>query len=372
MEQHKWEFIKKSLFRASSGLRPVAAAGLGLVLGLLITAALGESPLNILKILWEGAFGSWYSVGMTLAYGTPLLFSGLAVAIGMKAGLFNIGAEGQLTMGMVTATLVALRLEGAPPLLAQALIVAAALAGGAVWGLIPALFKITRGSHEVLTAIMLNFVAAGISSWVVLDLVRSTTTQNPESQPIDQHFLLKPFEAFEGAPVSAALVLGLLLCVLVWWVLKKTVLGYQVRAVGLGGGKAPSVAGISVPRMQCLAMAVAGGVAGLVAVGELLGTAGRFRLGFSPGYGFIGIPVALVAGSHPLGLVLTALLFGALQKGTLDLELETTTVTRDLALVIQALMIIAIASEAGWSPLVRFLRQKFLKAKDREADHGGH
>lgn len=356
MDQNKKNFINKYLVSIFWRLKPVAAGGFGLCLGLLVTAALGESPSSVLEILWAGAFGSWYSFGMTLSYATPLIFTGLAVAIAIKAGLFNIGAEGQLTMGMVAASLVGIGLEGWPPLLAQGLIIVAAFVGGALWGLIPALMKIMRGSHEVLTSIMLNFVASGIASWVVLDLVRSQDTQNPESRPIDPRFLLRPFEVFDGAPVTLVLGGGVLLGAFFWWLFKKTVLGYQINSVGLGGDRAPSVAGISVPWIQCLVMMAAGGAAGLVAAGELLGPSGRFRLGFSPGYGFIGIPVALIAGSHPIALVLSALLFGALQKGTLDLELETTTITRDLALVIEALMILAIASGPGWTVLVKALK----------------
>ena len=329
-------------------LRPVAAAALGLVLGVLVTALAGENPVYVLNVLWNGAFGSAYHFGMTLFYATPLVLTGLAVALPFRAGLFNIGAEGQLIMGALGATLVGIFGVGLSPWLGVPLAIVVAFAAGASWGFIPGWLKAYRGSHEVITTIMLNFVAAGLTSWAVLYVVRSTDSQNPESAPIDPAFLLAPIRAFDGAPVTGVLFFVLIVAVLVWALLKYSTRGFEIRAVGA----APEVAetsGIDARRNQVLAMALAGGIAGLVGVVEVLGNSGRFRLGFSPDYGFIGIPVALLARSHPLGLILSALLFGALHKGASELDLETTNVTRDLSYVIQALVILAVSAEAGFT-----------------------
>lgn len=329
-------------------LRPIFAALVGLTLGVSVTYFAGENPLDVLMVLVNGAFGSPYSFGMTLFYATPLILTGLAVALPFKAGLFNIGGEGQLTMGALAAALVGISAPDLAPSAAIPLAAAAAFLAGALWGLIPGWLKAVRGSHEVITTIMLNFIAAGVASWVVLYLVRSNDSQNPESLRVGAGYLLEPFAWFEGAPVTMALPLALVLAVLVWVFLKYAVRGFEIRAVG-EGVEAARTSGIDVKKTQMLALALAGGCAGFVGVAEVLGNAGRFRIGFSPEYGFIGIPVALLARSHPLALVLSALLFGALHKGASELDLETMYVTRDLSYVIQAMVVLAVSAEAAFS-----------------------
>ncbi len=195
---------------------------------------------------------------------------------------------------------------------------------------------------------MLNFVAAGIASYVTLYLLKNPDTQNPETRPIGAGYLISQFGAFGGAPVSMALPLAILAAVLVWILLWRTVVGFEMRAVGQNESAARA-AGINTGRMTIIALAVAGGLAGLVGVGEVLGNAGKFRLGFSPEYGFIGIAVALLGRNQPAGVVAAALLFGALHKGTADLDFETEHVTRELSLVLQALIILSVSADGLWS-----------------------
>lgn len=327
-----------------AALRPVVAALVGLALGVGVTALAGENPWSVLLVLWNGAFGSAYSTGLTIFYATPLMLTGLAVALPFKTGLFNIGAEGQLTMGALGATLAGLACAGVPSLLAVPLVGLAAFAAGGAWGFIPGWLKAYRGSHEVITTIMLNFIAAGLASWAVLNVVRSTSSQNPESERLAESLLLSPFTLFEGAPVTPAVFLALAAAVMVWFLLARTTAGFRARAVG-AAVEVAETAGIDARRTQVMAMVIGGGMAGLVGVVEVLGNAGRLRLGFSPDYGFIGIPVALLARSHPIGLIFSALLFGALHKGASELDLETLYVTRDLSNVIQAFVILAVSAE---------------------------
>jgi simple sugar transport system permease protein len=195
---------------------------------------------------------------------------------------------------------------------------------------------------------MLNFVAAGIASYVTLYLLKNPDTQNPETRSIGAGYLIHQFALFGGAPVSTALPLALVVAALIWILMWKTVVGYEMRAVGQNESAARS-AGINSGRMRIIAMAVAGGLAGLVGVGEVLGNAGKFRLGFSPEYGFMGIAVALLGRNQPGGVVAAALLFGALHKGTADLDLETEHVTRELSLVLQALVILSVSADGLWS-----------------------
>ena len=335
--------VKAAIWRA---LRPMIAALVGLLLGVAITAIAGESPWHVLCVIAKGAFGSTYDLGLTLYYTTPIVLTGLAVALPIKAGLFNIGAEGQLNMGALAVAAVGIL---CPQVTAPLNIILAVLAGacaGAFWGSIAGWLKAYRGSHEVITTIMLNFIAAGLSGWAVLSLLPSLDSQNPESARIAPSYVLEHFAWFPDAPVTWALPMAVLCAVLVWIFLRFTIPGFKLAAAGLNP-EAAQVSGISVRHQQWLALTLGGALAGLVGVAEVMGHSGRFRIGFSPDYGFIGIPVALLARSHPLGLLLSALLFGALQKGTAELDLETTFVTRDLAAMIQAMVVLSVSAEGG-------------------------
>ncbi len=329
-------------------LRPVIAALVGLALGVGFTAFAGENPLTVLAVIFKGAFGGKYELGMTLAYTTPLILTGLAVALPFHAGLFNIGAEGQLIIGALAATVVGINVSGLPAPVSVALAAVAAFGAGALWGAIPGWLKARRGGHEVISTIMMNFIAAGIASWVVLYLVPSADSQNPESLRLAPEFLLTPWRVFDGAPTGSALPMAIALSLVLVVFLGRSARGFEIKAAG-ANPEAAKTAGIDVARTQILAMSLAGGLAGLVAVPEILDGAGRFRLGFSSDYGFVGIPVALMARCHPVGVLFGALLFGALQKGTADLDLETTFVTRDLALVIQAMVVLAVAAESSFT-----------------------
>ncbi len=324
------------------------AAVLGLGLGLALTRVAGENPWNVLRILIRGAFGSGYDFGMTLSYATPLVFTGLSVAVAFQAGLFNIGAEGQLTLGALAAAAVGAIWPGAPWPAAPVLAGLAAVAAGTLWGAVPGWLRARRGSHEVINTIMLNFVAAGLASYVALYLLKNPASQNPETRPVGPGFLIHQFGIFGGAPVSVALPLALAAAGAVWVLLWRTSLGFEIRAVGQSESAARA-AGIAAGRIRILALSLAGGLAGLVGIGEVLGNAGRFKVGFSPDYGFIGIAVALLGRNQPLGVLAAALLFGALHKGTGDLDLETEHVTRELSLVLQGLVILSVSAEGLWT-----------------------
>jgi simple sugar transport system permease protein len=328
-------------------LQPAFALALGLGLGLGVCAIAGENPLHVLAILGKSAFGSRYDLGMTLFYATPLIFTGLSVAVAFHAGLFNIGAEGQLTVGALAAAAAGALWPSLPSPAAPLLGVACAVLGGLMWGAIPGWLRARRGSHEVINTIMLNFVAAGIASYVTLYLLKNPNSQSPETRPIGSGYLMTQYSAFGGAQVSAALPLALLSAAAVWVLLWRTALGCQIRAVGQSEAAARS-AGINAARIRIVALSLAGALAGLVGIGEVLGNAGRFKVDFSPGFGFMGIAVALLGRNSPAGVVLAALLFGALHKGTGALDLETEHVTRELSLVIQALIILSVSADGLW------------------------
>ncbi len=179
--------IGKSLFQF---FQPVFSVILGLSLGLLITYVAGESPWNVFQILINSAFGSRYDLGMTLFYATPLVFTGLSVAVAFHAGLFNIGGEGQLEVGALATAAVGICLAGVPFPLAPLLGILGGICGGALWGFIPGWLRARRGSHEVINTIMLNFISAGLCSWVTLYVLKNPDSQNPETASVGAGYMI--------------------------------------------------------------------------------------------------------------------------------------------------------------------------------------
>lgn len=324
----------------------LAGLATGLALGLILAWFAGENPLTVLKVIVMSAFGSRYDLGITLFYATPLIFTGLSVAVAFHAGLFNIGAEGQLNLGTLAATAAALAAPGLPPVIAPLFALACGLLVGGFWGWLPGWLRTVRGSHEVINTIMLNFIAAAIVSWAVTAHLQSPSSQNPETNPVAEAYFFRAHDPvahwFGDAPVSVAFPIALLVALLVWVFLYRTPWGFELRACGQNDRTA-AASGINVKRTRQWAMGLAGALAAGVALGEVFGFSGRFKLGFSPDYGFIGIAVALLARNNPLGIIFSAFLFAALHKGAADLDIETENVTRDLSLVIQALVILAVA-----------------------------
>lgn len=353
--------MSKRLLWLLVSLRPLIALILGLGLGTAVTALAGENPLAILLLLMRSALGSPYDIGQSLFYATPLLFTGLSVAVAFRAGLFNVGAEGQLQVGAFAAAAVGVLFPGLPSVVALPLAWIVAFIAGASWAALAGVLKVWRGSHEVITTIMLNFIAAGLVSYGTLYLLRDTTEQAPQTLPVGDSYRLALFSGFDDAPVTAALLCGVAAAVLVAVLLGRTVFGYRLRAVG-ENAVAAAYSAISVARIRLLSMALAGGLAGMAGLFDVLGPSGRFKLGFSSDYGFIGIAVALLGRSRPLGVVAAALLFGALHKAAADLDFETEHITRDLATVLQAMVILTVSADGLWDIWRRRLEQTKVRA----------
>ncbi len=330
---------------AAALLFPVAAALAGLIAAAALAAIAGESPLNVLAILWRSAFGSQFGLGYTLYYTTPLLLTGLAVAVPFRAGLFNIGAEGQLYMGAVSAAAVGVLLPSLPAVVGVPLAVAAAAAAGAVWGFLPGWFKARRGAHEVIVTILMNIIALSLVNWLILNPLRNPSSQVPETAAIGEGYRLA-WRFLAGTPANVTLFLAVLLAAGIAFLLRSTPLGFEIRAVG-GNRHAARTQGIGEARIWMITMALGGALAGLVGVNEVMGQAFRLKDGFSPGFGYTGIAVALLGRGNPWGVAAAAFFFGALHKGASDLDLDTDRVSRDLALVMQAVIILAVAIEPG-------------------------
>ncbi len=336
------------------GVAPLVAVIAALGIGALFIAAVGREPLTVYGAMARGVFGSAYGWGQVLFKATPLVFTGLAVAVGFRAGLFNIGAEGQaylaaFALGVAGASLPA----GVPGVLAVPILLLVAFGTGAAYGAVPGLLKARFGSHEVINTIMLNFVAFALVNFWGHDAYVHETVHTPAiaaAGALPRLDALVP--ALRGSPVNASLLLAGAVAAGVGVVLWRTTFGYELRAVG-HNAPAAEYGGVRVPRTWAKAMALSGGLAGLVGANYVLGYKGYFESGFTSGVGFLGIAVALLGRNHPLGIVLAALFFGALSHGGLVIN---TLVPKELVEILQAIVILI--SIVSYEVLERILRRR--------------
>jgi len=321
----------------------VLLPALNLLLALLVTAALvlatGNDPVAALRALVVGSLGSADSVGYTLYYATDMAFAGLAVAVAFQGGLFNIGAEGQAALAGMGITAVALNGGALPAVVLVPLAILGGAALGAAWAAIPGWLQARRGSHIVVTTIMFNFIAASLLVWLVVNVLTVPGTMSPESRGFPAAAALPGLGVPGAAPVNLALPLALAAAAGVWLLVWRTPWGYALRVMG-GSARVARYAGIAQGRMTVTVMALSGALAGGVAVNELLGAQHRLLLGFTGGYGFTGIAVALMGRNHPAGVLLAALLFGALTQGGAELAFEMPAVPSDVVVLIQGLVIL--------------------------------
>jgi general nucleoside transport system permease protein len=312
----------------------------------IVVLIIGENPLKVVELLVWGAFGFEEAIGYTLFYTTNFIFTGLAVAVAFHCGLFNIGGEGQAYIGGLGITLVALHLDILPPVLLIPLcMMAAALFGGA-WAFIPAYLQAKRGSHIVITTIMFNFIASSLMVYLLVNVLIRPGQMQPESDEFPAAAIPFAHEAlawfgieFAPSPLNMSFLFALVCCVFVWIFVWHTRWGYELRTVGTSP-TAAVYAGISPARAIIMTMCVSGALAGFLGLNEIMGYHHRLLLNFSGGYGFVGIAVALMGRSHPVGICLAALLFGALYQGGAELSFEIPTITREIVIVIQGLVII--------------------------------
>lgn len=349
MPSPRW---RRALSAAGEAVWPPAAAlGLSFAIGAAIVAAIDENPLRVLPLIFAPGLGSADGFARVLFDATPLILTGLSVAYAFRAGLFNIGGEGQLYAGAFLAAWTALALPGLPRPVALPLAVLAAAAGGALWGAIPGWLKARFGVHEVINTIMMNFLAVGLTGWLLERFLQEPGQMIPHTPEIPAAYQLQPFAQGPGGawlgldranPLGASLLVALAAAVAVGLVFRRGVEGYRLRAVGLSPAAA-RYGGIGVGGVTVRAMAVSGALAGLVGVHEVLLYRHRFLDNFSSGLGFLGIAVALMGKNHPLGIVLAALLFGFLNTGALEIDIFTQ-VPRELVVVLQALIILLVVS----------------------------
>ncbi|MBX2835624.1 MAG: ABC transporter permease [Gammaproteobacteria bacterium] len=327
---------------------PLLNIALALFFAGLIMLAIGVDPVNAVGVMIRGALGDDYSLGYTFYYTTNFIFTGLAVAIAFHARLFNIGGEGQATMGGLGVALAYLVLDGSlPALLLIPIGIIFAAGFGAAWAYIPAWLQAHRGSHIVITTIMFNFIASAIIVYLLVNVLIEPGQMSPETRefseagwvPFAHEFMAIFGVKIAKTPLNLSLLLALACCFFVWIYVWRTRWGYELRTAGQSEAAAV-YAGIKPKRVIISAMCISGALAGLVAVNEIMGVHHQLLLNFTAGYGFTGIAVALMGRNHPVGIVLASLLFGVLYQGGAELAFEVPKITREMVVAIQGLIIL--------------------------------
>ena len=350
-------------------LSPLAAVIAAFIVGGVIVSLIGDNPFHTFRVLIGNSFGSLNDVGYLLFLATPLIFTGLAVAVAFRCGLLNIGAEGQLYVAAFATAWVGIKFGGTvvnvfgkdvdyswmslPAIILVPMCMLTAVVAGGIWGAIPGILKAKFGSHEVINTIMLNFIAIALVSYFTQYYYKVPGDAILQTAPIGEAAHIPRISQFipgmpDFVPLSVAFLLAILMCVLVYIFLWKTKWGYELRAVG-ANPSAAEYAGISPKKQIIIAMTISGGLAGMVAIGEVLGYRHLYYDGFSPEWGFYGIAVALLGRNHPLGVFFAALFFAVIQRGGIFVDIETKYISKDLVEVLQAIIILFVASLQRYS-----------------------
>ncbi|NUB45069.1 ABC transporter permease [Fertoebacter nigrum] len=349
---------------ADVALVPLISLLLAAFFSAMVLLAIGQSPVEAFNVMVDGALGSAYGWGYTLYYATSFMFTGLAVTVAFHAGLFNIGGEGQAQIGGLGVALVCLALPWPHWTLALLAASLGAAAFGAAWAAIPAYLQAKRGSHIVITTIMFNYIAAAVIVYLLVDVLRPAGQMDPATARFPEGAKLPSLsdipglrelflrvdssgmpilgadglQTYQNVPANVTLLIALAACYVVWLLLWRTRLGYQIRAFGKSEAAA-KYAGINPVRITMITMLISGGLAGLMSINNVMGEAERLLQNSSEGAGFIGIAVALMGRNHPLGVFLAAILFGFLYQGGAELGLWTS-IPIELRIVVQGLVIL--------------------------------
>jgi simple sugar transport system permease protein len=362
----KNQFLKgriQNWFTSSwSGLLvPILAVLTAFVVGGIVIAIAGGNPISAYLGLLEGAFGSTKALSETSVWASPYIFAGLAVALAFKGGLFNIGAEGQLALGAVASAWVGYALPGLlgiklPTIIHLPITVLAGIIAGGIWGAIPGWLKARTGGHEVINTIMMNYIALNMVSYLLNGPMKDPNPLNVIARTPEIAESARFTPIFSGYRMHWGFVMAIIVAILVWFLLWKTTLGFEIRTAG-ANPDAGKYAGVNVGRSIVLSMTLSGMLAGMAGAIEVTALNYRHELGFSIGYGFDAIAIALLAKSHPLGVILSAILFGAMRNGGTRMQFLTQ-IPVDVISVIQALILLFVAADA----IVRFIFR--IKARE--------
>jgi simple sugar transport system permease protein len=333
--------LARNISRALGG--PLFAIVISFAVGGLLVLALGRNPFAVYGALLTGAFSGWPNLSVTLQMTTPLLFTGLAVALAFRSGIWNIGVEGQMLMGGLFAGIVGYAAPLPDPLMVPACLLAA-VAGGAAWAAIPALLRVFVGVNELVICLMLNPMALLLTGWISARVLKAPGPTNKLPDVVDAARLTN-FTLY--SQLNTGIFIGLACCVLVAIFNVATVRGFEWKLIGLNARFA-NYGGVRIRANVVAVMLVSGAIAGLAGAEEVLGAYGAYYDNFSPGYGFDGIAVAMLANSNPIGVILSSFLFGALNSGSSVLQMQLG-VSKYLVQVLQFLVVLILAARFTFS-----------------------
>lgn len=346
----KFNLDLRKLFKA---LLPLFGILIGAVFGSFIIMAKGVNPLVAYGALLEGALGSADNFSSSLVKTIPLGLTGLAIILSYKAGIFNIGGEGQIQVAAIAATLIGTQFAGMNPILHVALCLAGAALAGGIFALIPGIAKAYKGFNEIIIGMLLNYIAILFVSFMVQGPIKMKDQYYPQSLPLEPSARL-PY-ILPGTHLHAGILLLVVACVIIYFIMFKTSLGYRLRAVGFNA-RASQYGGIDAKKMMALAMLLSGGMAGIAGGVEIMGVHGRLIENFSPGYGYDAIAVALLANLHPIWLLLSAFFFGALRNGAINMQIVTG-VPVSFVYIIQALAVLFVVGSTGVPTFMKKIRR---------------
>lgn len=331
-------------------LFPLIAVVAAFIVGGILMLIIGDNPLQAYGLLFGSVFSWPVGIGYTLFYATPLIFTGLAVMVAFRCGLLNIGAEGQLYIAAFATAWIGITFANLSAWILIPLCFIAAIVSGGFWGAIPGVLKAKFGSHEVINTIMLNFIAVALISYFTQYHYKAPGDPIMQTVPIADAAHIARLGRFipslpQFIPLNLSFVLALISCGLVYLFLWRTKWGYELRSTGTNP-TAAEYGGISVRKQIIVAMTISGALAGMVGINEVLGYRYRYYDGFSDNYGFTGIAVALLGRNHPVGVIISALLFAILQRGGIPVDAFTEHVTKDIVQVLQGTIILFVAAEA--------------------------
>lgn len=336
--------IKDTIFTCIRSMHAAKLSIISLLLAMLtsgiIMAICGYNPFVAFSAIFVGAFGSQRAIFQTLVQATPLIFTGLAFTFAKKATLINLGIEGQLYMGALGAAVIGSMDLGLPMFLHLPLSLLGGIVLGGLYAGLVGVLKVKFGSNEVIATIMLNSIALFFVDFLVNGSLKAVDSSIPQTEKVLETAMLP--RILPKYQLTMAIVIAILTCLLVKYFMNKTVLGYQIRSVGLNK-EASETAGISVGKIMLITMFISGGIAGLAGAGHVLGVDRRLINGFSPGYGFDGIAVAALAADNPAAVIFAGIVFGALRAGCMVLS-RTTSIPTDFVNIIQALVVIFVAA----------------------------
>ena len=339
-----------------SFLIPVVSVLIALLIASVIIVLIGKNPITAYGIMFRGAFGGWEQLANTIVKMTPLIFTGLAVGFGFRAGVFNIGAEGQMAMGALAGAVIAMNMGGVPSVISIPMSVLGGMLAGAIWASIAGLLKAFTGAHEVISSIMLNWIAANLASFMVTGplAVGSGTPKSPEIAESTKLPILLKVQATE---LSIGIFIAIVTAIVMYIILEKTTLGYELKGVGFNP-YAAEYGGVSIKKSIIITMAVSGALAGMAGIVDILGvTPHRFVGELTGGRGFDGITIALIGRNNPLGIIFAALLIAALRTGSNAMQIQAQ-IPDDIVGIIQGIVIFLVAAERIVSTMLLWKKKK--------------